>query len=58
VGIEAAQSQHGVMVERETLRVERRGYGCRPGQASPANGVPRRPCRRGAPAGRAGAGTQ
>ena len=23
VGIEAAQSQHGVMVERETLRVER-----------------------------------
>ena len=24
VGIEAAQSQHGVIVERETLRVERR----------------------------------
>jgi N-methylhydantoinase B len=58
VGIEAAQSQYGVMVEHETLRVERRGYGCRPGQASPANGVPRRPCRRGAPAGLARAGTQ
>ena len=40
VGIEAAQSQYGVIVDRETLRVERRGYGCRPGQASPANGVP------------------
>jgi N-methylhydantoinase B len=43
VGIETAQSQYGVMVERETLRVERKGYGCRSGQASPAQPGSREP---------------
>jgi N-methylhydantoinase B/oxoprolinase/acetone carboxylase alpha subunit len=43
ISIEAAQSRYGVMVERETLRVRRKGYGCRPGQASPAQPGSREP---------------